>query len=360
MRVALCHEWLTAYGGSDQVASALARTFHIKDVFTFAKDPTLADELFPNSKVEVAHGVGNTELARRHWGWLLPLMPYAWKSLDLSSYDVVITSSHSCVNAIRVPPGTSVISYCHTPMRYAWEWSSELGRFPVPVRILWPTLAAAFRAADRRWAARVTSFVANSRNVADRIARYYGRTAEVVHPPIDTEYWTPDLAVGREDFFLYAGRLVAYKRPDIAVAAATRAGVRLVVAGAGPEAKRLRNLAGSTVEFIDSPSNERLRDLYRRTRALVFPGVEDFGMTVVEAQACGAPVIALARGGALESVLDGVTGRLIQEQSIRAFAEELISFDPALYSGDDIRSNASRFATECFARDMRRVIPFIS
>ena len=355
MHVALCHEWLTVYGGSDQVAAALARTFDIEDVFTFAEDPALARELFPHSKVRVAHRLGDTHLARKHWGWLLPVMPYAWKRLDLSEYDIVITSSHSCVNAIRVGPGASLISYCHTPMRYAWEWRSELGRFPVPARALWPALAAAFRAADKRWAARVTTFVANSRNVADRIARYYGREAEVVHPPIDTEYWSPDPNVAREDFYLYAGRLVAYKRPDIAVQAATEAGVRLIVAGAGPLAARLRGLAGPTVEFIDNPSNERLRDLYRTTRALVFPGAEDFGMTVVEAQACGAPVLARAEGGALETVVDGVTGKLYADPSVQGLAGEMKTFDPGRYSIHDIRSNAERFTPDVFAERMRQI-----
>ena len=357
MRVALCHEWLTVYGGSDQVAAALATTFDIKDVFAFATEPALATELFPNSRVRVAHRMGDTRVARRHWGRLLPLMPYAWRRLDLSDYDVVITSSHSCVNAVRPRPGAVLISYCHTPMRYAWEWRSELGRFPVPVRVLWPAVAAAFRRADRRWASRVTTFVANSRNVADRIARYYGRTAEVVHPPIDTDHWSPDPTVDREDFYLYAGRLVPYKQPDIAVEAATQAGVRLVVAGAGPEAKRLRGLAGANVELVDSPSTAQLRDLYRRTRALVFPGVEDFGMTIVEAQACGAPVLARAEGGALETVVDGVTGRLYADRSVQGLATEMKTFDPGDYSTDDIRSNAERFSPELFAARMRQILP---
>ena len=356
MRIALCHEWLTTYGGSDQVASELARIFDVRDVYTFAAEPALAAELFPDSEVKVAHRIGETRLAREHWGWLLPVMPYAWRRLDLSGYDLVITSSHSCVNAIRVPHGTPVISYCHTPMRYAWEWRTELGRFPLPLRAVWPGIAARFRAADRRWAARVTTFVANSNHVADRIGRYYGRDAEVVHPPIDTDFWSPDPAVEREDFYLYAGRLVAYKRPDLAIQAASAAGVRLVVAGAGPEAKRLRSMAGPTVEFVGSPSSEALRDLYRRTRALVFPGVEDFGMTMAEAQSCGTPVIARAQGGALEIVVDAVTGRLYPDASVEGLVVELRSFDPARYPSEAIRSNGLRFARQVFSERMRELV----
>lgn len=356
MRAALCHEWLTVYGGSDQVAARLAAAFDIEDVFTFAAEPSLAAELFPDSRVRIAHRIGDTRFARNHWGWLLPLMPYAWKRVDLSGYDVVITSSHSCVNAIRVPAGIPLVSYCHTPMRYAWDPQSERQRFPAPFRVVWPAIAARFRAADRRWAQRVTAFVANSRNVADRISRYYGRGAEVVHPPIDLDYWTPDASVVREDFFLYAGRLVAYKRPDIAVAAATEAGVRLVVAGSGPELKRARKLAGPTVEFVEGPTADALRDLYRRARGLVFPGVEDFGMTVVEAQACGTPVIAYAEGGALETVVDGVTGLLYRDDSVPGLTRAWAAFDPGSYDTAAIRSNAERFSPGAFAEGMRALV----
>jgi glycosyltransferase involved in cell wall biosynthesis len=356
MRLALCHDWFTTYSGADQVAAALADVFDITDVYTFAKNDAVAAELFPDVDLRFAHRIGTTAFARDHWGWLLPLMPYAWSRLDLSGYDVVLTSAHSCVNSIRVPSGTPVISYCHTPMRYAWEWRRELGRFPLPARALWPVGAALLRAADKRWASHVTKFVANSHNVADRIARYYGREATVVHPPIDTDYWTPDPAVEREDFFLYAGRLVAYKRPDIAVHAANRSGVRLVVAGSGPESKRLKVIAGPSVEFVESPTREALRDLYRRTRALVFPGVEDFGMTLVEAQACGAPVIARGEGGAVESVQDGVTGTLYTDPSPAALAEVLVAFVPSKLSVDDIVSNAARFRRDRFEEQMRDIV----
>jgi glycosyltransferase involved in cell wall biosynthesis len=355
MRIALCHEWLTVYGGSDQVAAAIADTFEITDVYTFAQDPGLAAELFPNSTVRTAHRVGDSDFARKHWGWLLPVMSHAWRSLDLSDYDVVLTSSHSCVNAIRVPPRTQVISYCHTPMRYAWDWRDEVRRFPAAIRPAWPVAAAVLRRADRRWSKGVTTFVANSQNVADRITRYYGRRSTVVHPPIDVDYWTPDPTVEREDFYLYAGRLVSYKRPDLAIAAANESGSRLDIAGTGPEAKRLRAMAGPTVRFIGNPSRDELRDLYRRTRALVFPGVEDFGMTLVEAQACGAPVLARAEGGALEIVRDGVTGVLFSGVPAD-LARTLSSFEPSHLSVDEIVSNAARFRKELFEERLRACV----
>jgi glycosyltransferase involved in cell wall biosynthesis len=356
-RLALCHEWTTTYGGSDQVAARIASALSIDDVFTFAAEPDLAARLFPGRRVR-AHRLGLTEYGRQHWQSLLPAMPRAWRSLDLSGYDAVVTSAHACVNAIRVPQGRPHVSYCHTPMRYAWDWRGEIGRIPVPLRPAWPAAAAALRRADRSWAKHVTTFVANSRNVADRIASAYGREAEVLHPPVDTGFFTPDDAVPREDFFLVAGRLVAYKRGEVAVAACAAAGRRLVVAGSGPELPRLREAAATHpgVTFVEQPSGEELRDLYRRARALLFPGVEDFGMTMVEAQACGTPVIALGRGGALEAVDGGVTGVLLEEEGAAAMAEAIRAFDAASFDRAAVRDHATRFSPEVFDRGIRSVL----
>lgn len=354
-KIALCHEWTTAFGGSEQVARRLADVLDVDDVFTFAADPSLAERLFRDRPVHTSR-FGRTGLARRHWRWFLPIMPHAWSRFDLSPYDVVVTSSHACVNSIRVRPGAAHISYCHTPMRYAWDWRMEMGRIPTPLRPAWPAVAAALRRADRERAGRVTAFIANSRHVADRIMACYGRPAAVVHPPIDTEWWTPDPSVEREDFFLLAGRLVAYKNPKIAVEAAGRAGTRLVVAGDGPELRRLQRSAGPNVTFVVAPGRPALRDLFRRCRALVNPGVEDFGMAMAEAQSCGAPVIALATGGAAEIVQDGKTGILYEDASPDTLAAAMRGFDPRAVTSDDARSNAERFAVARFDEAIRRVV----
>lgn len=354
-RIALCHEWITTYGGSDQVAARIAEALDIADVFTYSADPGLTRRLFPNRNVTVISRAGQSRIGRRRWQWFLPMMPRAWRRLDLSRYDMVVTSAHSCVNAIRVPHGRH-ISYCHTPMRYAWQWREEIGRIPVPLRPFWPAIAALFRAADRRWARRVDLFIANSKNVADRIGALYGKDAIVIYPPIDTHFWTP--GDGKpEDFFLCAGRLVSYKRANLVVRAAREAEVRLVVAGNGPELGRLRKLAqGASVEFAVDPDAEQLRDLYRRARALVFAGIEDFGMTLVEAQACGTPVIAHAKGGALEAVVGGQTGLLYEDSSVPALAEILRSFDRDSYRSPVLRRHAEGFGTERFDAEIRSMI----
>ncbi|MDP8957358.1 MAG: glycosyltransferase [Actinomycetota bacterium] len=340
------------------MAARLAKVLGIRDVFTFAAEPELAGELFPGRSVR-AHRLGLHPVGRRNWQWLLPAMPRGWSRADLSPYEVVITSTHACANAIRVRPGAVHISYCHTPMRYAWEWRSEIRRLPAALRPPWPAIAAALRRADRNWADNVTVFIANSHHVAGRIQACYGRDATVVHPPVDTAFWSPDAAVRRESFFLVAGRLVAYKRPDIAVHAARMAGVELVVAGNGPELARLRRMAGERTRFVMDPPARVLRDLYRRSQALVNPGVEDFGITMVEAQACGTPVIATAAGGAREIVIHGETGSLYDGQRPEPLARILSDWPSngmKKFDSRAIQANARRFDTAQFDEGVRRVV----
>lgn len=356
-RIALCHEWLTTFGGSEVVAGHIAAALlDIEDVYAFAVNDSLASDLFPGRCVRAASRIGRSELARRHWQWLLGAMPSAWRNLDLSEYDVVITSSHACVNSIRTRPDAVHISYCHTPMRYAWNHETEIERFPRLVRPLWPHLAARLRDQDQDRAASVTRFIANSRNVAARIERYYGRQADVVYPPIDTSYWSPDPSVEKQEFFLLAGRLVPYKRPEVAVRAAELAKVPLVVAGGGPMLERLRAMSGPNVRFVESPSRSQLRTLYRQAGALVFPGEEDFGMTMVEAQACGTPVLALGRGGALEAVEEGATGSLYDGYSSEDLARAMQRQDPGLYNQTLLRAHAEKFSIGAFEDAMLKVV----
>lgn len=353
-RIALCHEWLTTYGGSEQCAARIAGALGIEDVFTFAARPELARALFPTQRVRVFHR-GLNRTGRDHWQRLLPIMPHAWAGLDLRGFDVVVTSSHAFSNAVRVAPGAIHVSYCHTPMRYAWEWRSEMGRIPTAVRAIWPVIAGVLRRQDRRGARNVDVFIANSRFVAARIERCYGRASTVVYPPIETSYWTP---VRRspvdDDYFLAAGRLVAYKQFDAAIRAAEEAGTRLVVAGDGPELRRLQALAGPNVSFVVAPERDALRELYRHARALVNPGVEDFGMTMVEAQACGTPVIALGAGGATEAVVPDVTGRLYQHPA--DLPDVLRGFEPKTYDRRLIRKHAESFDALLFDEGLRKVV----
>jgi glycosyltransferase involved in cell wall biosynthesis len=345
-RVALCHEWFTTLGGSDICAARIAELVDADEIFAFTYRPAFVRELLGNRAVRVAHRMGSLRAAQDHWQWFLPLMPLAWRGLDLSSFDVVVTSSHACTNAVRVPAGGALISYCYTPMRYAWDPRQEIDRLPPFIRAMWPAAAGMFRRADKRWAQRVDGYIAISKTVAERIARFYGRESHVVYPPVDTAFFTP--GSDRSEAFLAAGRLVGYKRFDVAVDAFTRLGYPLVVAGSGPELKRLRERAGPTVRFEVQPARERLRELYRNARALVFPGVEDFGIVPVEAQACGTPVIARALGGVTETVVDGHTGVLYGGEDPAALIAGVKEFEALSLDGPSIRSHSERFGTDAF------------
>jgi glycosyltransferase involved in cell wall biosynthesis len=356
LRIALCHEWFTRLGGSEIVAKAIVDTFGIQDVYTFAASAELTEQLIPSANVR-ASTWGSSSLARRHWEWFLPVMPIAWSRMRLSSYDVVITSAHAFTNWAHASDTAVHISYCHTPMRYAWEWRSEIKRFPIAIRPMWPLVAAMLRRGDARAARRPDAFIANSAHVADRIRARYQRPAHVVYPPIDTDYWTPATdGAGTREFFLLAGRMVAYKHPEVAVRAAVSAGVPVVIAGAGPEFERMRRDAPAQTTFVDRPSRSELRELYRNARALLNPGVEDFGMTMVEAQACGTPVIAKNAGGAKESVIPGVTGILYEDGNVAALASVLKRFDTHRYSADAVRANSLRFGRGEFSERMRDVV----
>lgn len=356
-RVAVCHEWLTTLGGSDKVAALLSRHFDAELFAAFAVRPDMAETLGVRGRLLTSRLNGVASSGRR-WQFLLPVMPLVWRDLDLDGFDVVITSSHAAVNAVRTPPGARRISYCHTPMRYAWEWREERARLPKPLRPALRPAAAALRRGDRRWAQGVDVYVANSTFVADRIRQAYGREAVVVHPPIDVDRWTPEPAPGGggpHDYFLVAGRLVGYKRPLVAVQAARAAGARVVVAGDGPALAEI-DASDPGVTIVRSPTDAQLLELYRGARAMVLPGIEDFGMTVLEAQACGTPVIARAAGGTLDSVVPDVTGVLVDGGEAADFAAAMRSFDRGRFDPAVIRKHAEGFSAERFVEQMDAVV----
>jgi glycosyltransferase involved in cell wall biosynthesis len=290
-------------------------------------------------------------LAQRWHEPYLPLFPIAIESLDLTGYDLVLSSSHVCAKGVIPAPEALHICYCHTPARYAWD----LG--PLYLRRLNPLkrwYAAAVMHRLRMWdlttSARVDHFIANSRFVAQRIRRYYRRCATVIHPPVDTRFFTPGEGAG--DYFLVVSRLTAYKRVDLAIEAFNRLGLPLVVIGDGPERRRLASRAGSTIKFLGRVSRKEVRDHMRGCRALVYPGKEDFGITPVEAQATGRPVVAYGAGGALETVVDQVTGVLFAEQSTDAVCEAVTACVGLSFDRDAIRQHALQFDSDLFCRKM--------
>ncbi len=329
-------------------------------IFAPIADSQVTNELFGDRTISVSP-LQRLYRGDGRYAHLLPLLPAAMAGLDLSHADLVVVSHHAFGHRIKAPIGVPVLSYVHSPARWMWDpdlQDLELGSGPSKAALT--TFAASQRKADRRAARRVDRMIANSTIVAERIHDYWGLDAEVVHPPVDTDFYTPDHQVSREDFFLLAGRMVPYKRPQVAVTAATAAGVPLVVAGHGRAMDACRKVAGSNVTFIPDVTDEGLRDLYRRCRALVFPGVEDFGIVPVEAQSCGAPVIGVARGGLRDSIIHEVTGLLVPytpdaDTQAGVLAEAITAHDDFAFDSATIRFHAESFGRDVFRKAIETV-----
>jgi len=372
LRVALVHDWLVTLGGADRVLLALHEVFPQAPVFVGLHDLRRLPDSFRQLDVRATWLQQIPGAAQRH-RLLVPLMPLAFGHLVLRGYDVVISSSHACAHSVSVP-GALHICYCHTPMRYAWDLRGEyLAALPGVARPAARLMLAWLRRRDRAAAEGVDQFIANSQHVASRIRRHYGREATVIYPPVDTEFFTPtgDPAeestqssqsaqssrstaessgdrADREDFYLVVSRLVPYKRVDVAVEAFNRLDRRLVIVGDGPERGRLQSMSGPHVRFVGELGDAALRRYYRQCRALVFPGEEDFGLVPVEAQACGRPVIAYRRGGALESVAPGVTGIFFAEQTPDALMAGIRAAEATTFDAAAIRRHTMQFSQQRF------------
>ena len=355
-RVALVHERFTEYAGSEAVVEQLAREWPAAPILA----PVGRPGVLP---ADLATRLRTTRLSRllRGSGYahLLPALPVAMRHLPVPAADVVVASHHAFATQVVHATSAPVVAYVHSPARWVWDPSMRAGEFGGRAgELALGAFSAGFRPIDLRAAQHVHTMVANSREVATRIQNWWHREATVVHPPVDTEFYRPAPDVAREDFFLIAGRLVPYKRPDLAVRAAERAGVPLVVAGDGRARAEVEQLAGPSTRFVGRVDDEGLRDLYRRCRALLMPGIEDFGIIPVEAMACGAPVIAIDAGGAQDSVLPGLSGELVPVggDEVGSWAAALRSFDPAGYDAARVRAHAETFSRARFRARMAEVV----
>jgi glycosyltransferase involved in cell wall biosynthesis len=360
-RVAVVHDWLTIPGGSEQVVMELLEMFPRAEIFTSIYEPSSWPPIINDRPIHSSF-LQRVPGAATQYPKLLPLMTRGFRAFDLSSFDLVLSSNHACAKNVRVPEGVPHVCYCHTPMRYAWEEGFLEGEEVGPVaRILMKPLLAHLRRQDLAGAAGPDLFVANSQHVASRIARYYGRTAEVVHPPVDIESFFP-IERSPDDFYLVFGRVVPYKRVDLAVEACARLGRRLKVAGGGRALDSVRDLVRrcgggeGRIELLGRVDEAQRDELLSGARALLFPGEEDFGIVPVEAQAAGVPVVAYGVGGAGESVLDGRTGVLFAEQSARGLAEALERFEGLALDESRVRANAARFGRLRFREEMAGAI----
>ena len=359
MRIALVHDWLTGLRGGEKVLSELCRLLPGADILTLVHLRGSGDETIERCRI-ITSLLSDLPGVRRYYRHLLPLMPLAMEAVDARDYDLIVSSSHCVAKGVVRRRGARHICYCHTPMRYAWAqegaYDASMGLSGLALKLFRPYL----RAWDRRSAGHVDAFVANSRNVADRIRRIYGRQADVVHPPVDTTFYAP-ADVPREDFYLVVGAMAPYKRVDQAIDACRELRRPLVVIGGGQQFSELSSAPSDHVRFLGPASDEILREHFRRARALLYPGEEDFGIVPVEAIACGCPVIAYGAGGALETVVqtgDVPTGILYRSQSVGGLVEAIKRFegDGGRYDAAAMSDWAQQFRPERFRSEMRHVL----
>ncbi len=353
MKIALVASWLNQYGGAERVLEVVHDLFPDAPVFTSTYWPRALPPAYQTWDIRPSF-LNRVPIANQRL--VLPLYPAAFESLDLRGYDRIVSITSAFAHGVRVPPGAQHICYCLTPARFLWNYADyvereSIGRLP---RLVLPFLIHFLRDWDRRVAARVTQFVAISQAVCERIERHYRRPSGIIYPPVDVERF--QVSETREDFFLILSRLVPYKRIDLAVQAFGELGLPLVVAGDGRDRARLRQMAKPNVKFLGRVSDKEAHDLLACCRAFVFPGEEDFGITPLEANACGKPVIAFAGGGALETIVEGVTGAFFREPMAQSLAAAVATFEDRAFDAWTMRKHAERFSTQVFKDRLKQVV----
>jgi lipopolysaccharide/colanic/teichoic acid biosynthesis glycosyltransferase/glycosyltransferase involved in cell wall biosynthesis len=358
MRVALVHDWLTGMRGGERVLEELCGMFPDASLFTLFHRPGSVSRRIEAMPIQPSP-LNRLPGATRHYRYLLPLFPWAIAQFDLTGFDLIISVSHAAAKAIRKPPGSFHVCYCLTPMRFIWDMQPDYFQYSDRLRIRKTALRAMtcwLRRWDCRTSGQVDHFIADSRHVQMRISTCYGRDSEVIYPPVDTKYFTPSRDGFGAGSYLAVSALVPYKRVDLTIDAFNRLRYPLVIVGAGPDFNTLRNRAAPNIQLKGLVADEELRDLYRRSRAVIVTSREDFGLVSLEAQACGRPPVAFAAGGSLESITDGETGILFSRQEVDSLVEAVRRLERTSFSRTKLRANAERFSRENFREAMSRAI----
>lgn len=356
-KIAIVHDWLTNMGGAEKVIESFINIYPEAPIYTLMVNKGNLSEKFQDREIIPSFLQKKMSKKKPNHQKFLPFMPMAFESFDLNEYDVILSSTSSCAKGVVTRPDTVHICYCHTPMRYAWEFYYEytenigglkkkLLKYAMNYIRLW----------DRVAADRVDYFIANSQYVANRIWKHYRRKSTVIYPPVNTEYYTPEGE--KEEIYLCLSRLVKYKKVDLAVEAFNRIGKKLVVIGGGEQLDYLKSIAKPNIIFLRRQPDEVVREYYRKCKAFIFPGEEDFGITPVEAQACGTPVIAYGKGGATETVIDGITGVFFKEQTEESLIDAVDRFEKISIDSGVCRENAEKFGIERFEHQMKNYVEY--
>ncbi|MFC1808725.1 glycosyltransferase [Candidatus Omnitrophota bacterium] len=355
-KIAIFHDYLNQYGGAERVLEKLLEIFPEAHVYTFVYDAEVLPQ-FKKHKV-VTSPVQYLPYAKQRYQWYVWLFPIVIKLFNFSRYDVVIVSTHAWGNGIR-KAGARMITYCHTPMRYIWDLYGEYMKnryISWWIRCVMPFVRPILQQHDKRCAKNADVFIANSKEVKQRIHTCYNIEAEVIYPPVNVDFFSDATIDAKDDYYLVVTRLKPYKRVDLIIEVFNRLQKKLIIVGSGPEEAKLRRMAGDTISFHSDVTDEELRELYQRAQGYVYMANEDFGMSMVEAQAAGTPVIAYRKGGACEIVIDGETGVFVEEQTAKALREALHHAEVTTFERRRMCDHAQQFSQEYFQNCIQKVV----
>ncbi|MFT8316336.1 MAG: glycosyltransferase family 4 protein [Clostridium sp.] len=356
MKVALVHDWLTNMGGAERVVINFKEIYKDSPIYTTLYNPEKLDDELKNTDVRTSFLQNEKNLKKGHQS-LLPFMPMAFESFDLNEYDVVLSSSSSCAKGVVTNPNSMHVCYCHTPMRYSWEFYYEYAN-NWDMKKIKKNMLKYFINYIRVWdnvsSNRVDYFIANSQNVARRIWKHYRRESVVIHPPVRCKLF--NISDIDEDYFLILSRLVPYKKVDLAVKAFNELGLPLVVIGDGVERQKLESMAKDNIKFLGRQPDSVIKEYYSKCRAFLFPGDEDFGITPLEAQASGRPVIAFGKGGALETVVENESGVFFEKQTVESLKYAVKKFENIKFDKQIIRKHAEEFDEDIFKQKINNFI----
>ncbi len=354
LRIAIIHDWLVGIRGGEKVLEEILYVIEKKikyeklEIYTLVYKRGSQSEIVEKQKINTSF-IQKLPFGLKKYRNYLPLFPSAIESFNIKDFNLIISSSHAVAKGVIPPVNAVHVSYCHTPMRYIWDhYHTYFGNKKGLKKVFYNMVASYLRLWDRVSSDRVDYFIANSENVKKRIKRYYGREAEVIYPPVDTDFFFCKEKDKRKDYFLLVSAMVPYKRVDLAIKTFNTNGLPLKVVGDGPDLRKLKRIAKDNIEFLGRVNNSELKILYSEAKALIFPAEEDFGIIPVEAQACGVPVIAYRRGGALETIVEGETGLFFDKQTEEALSSAIDKFLNKRFNSGLIRKNSLQFSRENF------------
>lgn len=349
MKVALAHDLLTQLGGAERVLEELHEIFPTAPVFTLLHYKDKTQHRYDTWDVRPSYLQRIPQVFS--YKWLLPFMPAAIENMDFTGFDLVISDASALIKGVRLPPGCKHLCYCHTPTRYLWQDRENYVKtlpYPYAVKMAVQPVLNRLKKWDLRAAEKIDLYIANSAEVQGRIKRYYDRDSEVIYPPVDTQFFRPDKNIPKENYFFTASRLEPYKKIDLVVETFNRLNLPLMVAGSGSQLEHLRKLAKPNVRILGRVGDKKLKELFQKSKAFVFPAYEDAGIMMLEAMACGTPVIAYRGGGALEFVEPGVTGEFFEEQIVESLSKAVLEFRASVYSSEKLAEKAKRYDKKVF------------